>query len=159
MQRTAIGLMGVLSIAGLLELWHVIALIAFVGLGDAFFNPASSAIVPTLLPDEELPQANALMAFIRPTMIRLVGPAVGGFVVAVAGAGSAFVIDAGTFVVSAAAIGAIATRPAMTAVISGRQPRRSSSDRSLHSRSRSPRSWPTSPRSSSRYGSSGCPLR
>ncbi|HEX6655777.1 MAG TPA: MFS transporter [Candidatus Limnocylindria bacterium] len=118
-RAAAIGLMGVLSIAGLLELWHVIALIAFVGLGDAFFNPASSAIVPTLLPDEELPQANALMGFIRPTMIRLIGPAVGGFVVGLAGPGSAFVIDAGTFVVSAIAIGAIATRPAVSAVSHG----------------------------------------
>jgi DHA3 family tetracycline resistance protein-like MFS transporter len=115
----AIGLLGLLSVSGVLELWHVIALIAFVGLGDAFFNPASSAIVPTLLPDEELPQANALMGFIRPTMIRLVGPALGGFVVAVAGAGSAFLIDGGTFVVSAACIAAIATRPAVRATSHG----------------------------------------
>jgi DHA3 family tetracycline resistance protein-like MFS transporter len=113
-RAAAIGLLGLLSIAGVLQLWHVIGLIAFVGLGDAFFNPASTAIVPTLLPDEELPQANALMGFIRPMMIRLVGPAVGGFVVALAGAGSAFLIDGATFVVSAACIGAIATRPAIS---------------------------------------------
>jgi DHA3 family tetracycline resistance protein-like MFS transporter len=118
-RAVAIGLMGALSIAGVLQLWHVIVLIAFVGLGDAFFNPASSAIVPTLLPDEELPQANALMGFIRPMMIRLVGPALGGFVVALAGAGSAFVVDALTFVASAAAIGAITTRPVVTAVSHG----------------------------------------
>jgi MFS family permease len=118
-RAVAIGLMGALSIAGVLQLWHVIVLIAFVGLGDAFFNPASSAIVPTLLPDEELAQANALMGFIRPMMIRLVGPALGGFVVAIAGAGSAFVVDALTFVASAAAIGAITTRPVVTAVSHG----------------------------------------
>jgi hypothetical protein len=115
----AIGLIGLLSVLGVLELWHVIALIAFVGLGDAFFNPASTAIVPTLLPDEELAQANALQGFLRPMMIRLVGPATGGFVVAVAGAGSAFLIDALTFTISAVAIGAIATRPAFTAVSHG----------------------------------------
>ena len=118
-RSVAIGLLGLLSIAGVLELWHVIGLIAFVGLGDAFFNPASSAIVPTLLPDEELPQANALMGFLRPMMIRLVGPAVGGFVVAAAGPGSAFLIDGATFVVSAACIGAIATRPSITATSHG----------------------------------------
>jgi len=118
-RAAAIGLMGALSILGVLQLWHVIALIAFVGLGDAFFNPASTAIVPTLLPDEELPQANALQGFIRPTMIRLVGPAVGGFVVAVAGAGSAFVIDALTFLLSAAAIAAISTRPSFTPMSHG----------------------------------------
>jgi MFS family permease len=118
-RAAAIGFLGLLSISGVLELWHIIGLIAFVGLGDAFFNPASSAIVPTLLPDEELPQANALMGFIRPMMIRLVGPALGGFVVAAAGAGSAFLIDGGTFVVSAACIGAIATRPTITATEHG----------------------------------------
>ena len=69
-RAAAIGVLGRASIAGVLELWHVVALIAFVGLGDAFFNPASSAIVPDLLPDEELPQANALQALLRP----LAGP-------------------------------------------------------------------------------------
>ena len=118
-RAAAIGLMGALSVAGVLSLWHIIALIAFVGLGDAFFNPASTAIVPTLLPDDELPQANALQGFIRPFMIRLMGPALGGFVVALAGPGTAFVIDAFTFVLSAVAIGAIATRPSFTAVSHG----------------------------------------
>ncbi|HET7520763.1 MAG TPA: MFS transporter [Candidatus Limnocylindria bacterium] len=111
LRAVAIGLMGVLSISGVLELWHLVALIAFVGLGDAFFNPASTAIVPSLLPDAELPQANALQGLVRPMMIRLVGPAIGGFVVATAGPGPAFVVDASSFVLSAVAIGAIATRP------------------------------------------------
>ena len=47
----------------------------------------------------------------------------------------------------------------LTTAISGRQPRRSESGRSLHRRSRSLRSWPTRPRNSSRYGSSGWPLK
>ncbi|HEY7464488.1 MAG TPA: MFS transporter [Candidatus Limnocylindria bacterium] len=118
-RAAAIGLMGVLSISGQLELWHLVALIAFVGLGDAFFNPASTAIVPDLLPDEELPQANALQGLVRPLMIRLVGPAIGGFVVATAGPGAAFVVDGSSFVLSAVAIGAIATRPSRSAVSHG----------------------------------------
>jgi MFS family permease len=107
----AIGVLGVLSVTGVIELWHVIALIAFVGLGDAFFNPASTAIVPDLLPEDRLPQANALAGLVRPLMIRLAGPAIGGFVVAGFGAGSAFLVDAASFGVSALAIGAIAARP------------------------------------------------
>jgi MFS family permease len=112
-RAAAIGFLGALSLMGVLELWHVVALIAFVGLGDAFFNPASTAIVPSLLPDEQLPQANALQGLLRPLMFRLVGPALGGFVVAVSGAGTAFVVDASSFVVSAVAIGSIATRPSI----------------------------------------------
>src|SRR6266567_2475621 len=41
-RAAAIGLLGILAVIGSLELWHVVALIAFVGLGDAFFNPAST---------------------------------------------------------------------------------------------------------------------
>jgi hypothetical protein len=104
--------LGVLSVTGALQLWHVVALIAFVGAGDAFFNPASTAIVPDLLPSRFLPQANALQGLVRPLMIRLVGPALGGFVVAAVGPGSAFLVDAGSFIVSAAAVLAIRVRPA-----------------------------------------------
>jgi DHA3 family tetracycline resistance protein-like MFS transporter len=111
LRAAALGVLGVLSLTGVLELWHVVALIVFVGLGDAFFNPASSAIVPSLLPDARLPQANALQALYRPLMFRIVGPAIGGLVIAVAGAGWAFVVDAGSFLLSAAAVGAIASRP------------------------------------------------
>jgi DHA3 family tetracycline resistance protein-like MFS transporter len=116
-RAAAIGLLGILSVTGAIELWHVIVLIAFVGIGDAFFNPASTAIVPDLLPDELLPQANALHGLVRPLMIRLIGPAVGGFVVALLGAGSAFLVDAASFLVSAAAIAAI-RRPPVREVVS-----------------------------------------
>jgi predicted outer membrane lipoprotein len=110
-RAAAIGLLGILSVWGLLELWHVVALIAFVGLGDAFFNPASTAIVPDLLPDEQLPQANALQGLLRPLAVRLIGPALGGFIVAGVGSGYAFVLDAASFLASAAAVAAISTRP------------------------------------------------
>ena len=118
-RAAAVGVLGLLSVAGLIELWHVVVLIAFVGLGDAFFNPASTAIVPDVLPDEELPQANALQGLVRPLMFRLVGPALGGFVVALVGAGSAFLVDAATFLVSAVAIGAISVRPTRAVVAHG----------------------------------------
>lgn len=110
-RATAIGLLGILSVWGILELWHVVALIAFVGLGDAFFNPASTAIVPDLLPDEQLPRANALQGMLRPLTVRLIGPALGGLVVAGVGSGTAFLVDAASFVASAAAVLAITVRP------------------------------------------------
>jgi len=118
-RAAAVAVLGILSVAGLIELWHVVALIAFVGLGDAFFNPASTAIVPDLLRNEELPQANALQGLVRPLMFRLVGPALGGYVVALLGAGSAFLVDAATFLVSAVAIGAISARPTRAVVAHG----------------------------------------
>lgn len=118
-RAAAIGLLGVLSISGVIEIWHVVALIAFVGLGDAFFNPASTAIVPDLVREEQLPQANAFQALVRPLMFRLVGPAIGGFVIAGAGPGVAFLVDGSSFVVSAIAIAFITTRPTRQVVAHG----------------------------------------
>jgi DHA3 family tetracycline resistance protein-like MFS transporter len=110
-RAAAIGLMGILSVAGILEIWHIAVLIVFVGVGDAFFNPASTAIVPDLVPEQDLLQANALRATLVPLMVRMIGPALAGFVVAAVGSGWAFVIDGGSFIVSAAAVVAIRPRP------------------------------------------------
>jgi DHA3 family tetracycline resistance protein-like MFS transporter len=107
----AIGAMGILSIAGVLELWHMAVMLALVGLGDAFFNPAATAIVPDLLPEDKLPQANAISGVLRRLMVSIIGPALAGFMIALFGPGQAFVIDALTFVVSAVAVYAIKTRP------------------------------------------------
>src|ERR1700750_405300 len=51
----AVASMAVLSLTGLLELWHVVALVALYGAGAAFFGPAFDAIVPDLLPASALP--------------------------------------------------------------------------------------------------------
>jgi DHA3 family tetracycline resistance protein-like MFS transporter len=107
----AIGAMGVLSMAGILELWHVAVVMAIVGLGDAFFNPAATAIVPDLLPEDKLPQANAINGVLRRLTVSIVGPALAGFMIALFGPGEAFVIDGLTFGVSAAAVYAIKPRP------------------------------------------------
>lgn len=116
-RAAALGAIAALSAAGVLELWHVAALVVFVGAGDAFFNPASTALLPDVVPDEDLPAANALAGIYRPIMIRMVGPALAGLVIAAFGPAPAFVIDAGSFVVSALAIWSIRTRPAPRAVV------------------------------------------
>jgi len=114
-RAAAVGTLGLLSITHAIQLWHVLVLVAFVGAGDAFFNPASTAIVPDLLAAERLPQANALQGLVRPLMIRLIGPALGGFVVAVLNPGSAFVVDAASFLLSASMLLAIRARPSHVA--------------------------------------------
>jgi Na+/melibiose symporter-like transporter len=107
----AIGLMALLSLSGQIQLWHLAALIVFVGIGDAFFNPAFTAMVPDLVPEPQLPAANALTGVYRPLMTQLIGPAIGGLTVAAVGPGAAFGVDGLTFVVSAVAIFAIRRRP------------------------------------------------
>jgi MFS family permease len=96
----AIGLLGFLSVTGALELWHVMVLTAFYGAGTAFFGPAFDAIVPDVVPPALLAEANSLDQFVRPAAWRLAGPALGGFLIAIWGAGGAFLLDAATFAVS-----------------------------------------------------------
>ena len=106
----AVGLLAVLSLTGALELWHIAVIAAFYGGGTAFFSPSFDALVPEVLPAGDLAQANALDQFVRPIALRLAGPALGGVLIEVLGAGTAFAVDAASFVVSAAALLAMAPR-------------------------------------------------
>lgn len=102
---------GVLSVTDQIELWHLVALAAVFGTGEAFFGPAFTSIVPQIVPRDLLLEANSLDQFIRPLAFMLVGPALGGWLVATIGPGEAFLLDAGTFLVSATAILLMRPRP------------------------------------------------
>ena len=105
----AVGAIAALVLAGRLEFWELVALVAVYGIGTAFFTPAFEAVVPDLLPHEDLPAANSLDQFVRPIALRLAGPLLGGVLVAVS-AGLAFTVDALSFVASLAAVLAIHPR-------------------------------------------------
>lgn len=97
----AIAALALLALGDRVALWHVWALGSVVGASNAFFNPALAAIVPDLLPDEELPGANALMGVAKPALQRTMGPALGGLAVGLVGPAGALLVNAGTFLVSA----------------------------------------------------------
>jgi DHA3 family tetracycline resistance protein-like MFS transporter len=86
------------------------ALTFFVGGGEAFFRPAYGAVLPSVVPVDRLPQANAMTSLSLKAAV-ILGPALGGFVVAVAGPGWALGIDAATFLVSMATLLRIAEPP------------------------------------------------
>ncbi len=109
-RMVALGGIGGLALTGGLELWNLLLLVALYGAGNAFFMPAFSAIVPDVVSQDLLVEANSLDQSVRP-LSRLVGPALGGLVVAAAGTGAAFLVDAGTFLVSAIAVWAMRARP------------------------------------------------
>jgi hypothetical protein len=100
----AIAAMGALVVTGIVEIWHLVVLAAVYGVGQAFFPPAFGAIVPDIVPPDQLVQANALDNFVRPFGEKLAGPALGGLLVAAVGAGPAFLLDAGSFLFSAVMI-------------------------------------------------------
>jgi MFS transporter, DHA3 family, tetracycline resistance protein len=83
-----------------LEIWHVYAAGFFFGTVDAFFTPAYNAIIPQIVPEGDLPSANALTS-ISANLGRIVGPSLGAGIVAWLGTASAFMINGASFLVSA----------------------------------------------------------
>ena len=106
-RAVAVGAIAALDLTGQLDFLAFALLVALYGAATAFFTPAFESIVPSIVAPEELAQANSLDQFMRPGALRLLGPALGGWMVAFAGSGGAFAIDAGSFVVSMAAVAAI----------------------------------------------------
>src|SRR4029453_2730313 len=84
--------------------------IAFLSaLTEAPFWPASSAAIPNLVPEDQVSWANSLVAIGRNIGI-MVGPAVGGILLAAVGAPWVFAINAASFVVSAALVVSVRAR-------------------------------------------------
>jgi DHA3 family tetracycline resistance protein-like MFS transporter len=108
----AIAALGVLSLTGALELWMVAAAVVVYGVAEAFSAPAFMALVPQVVARDELVAANALEQSARPLALRLAGPALGGALVAGAGPGGAFLVDAATFAACALAVGLMRRLPA-----------------------------------------------
>ena len=115
LRATAVGTLGLLSVAGELHLWHIWVLVALYGIGTSVFYPAYTALVPQVLEKDLLVQAAALRQFVRPLSMRVVGPALGGGIVAALGPGTGFLIDAGSFAASTAALLLMASRPVVRA--------------------------------------------
>jgi len=95
--RTA---MGVLLVSGHAEVWQLIGLQACGGAAVAFYSPASYGLVREVVPEEQLQQANGLLAIARYAAFPL-GAAIGGSIVALIGPGTALLVDAGTYATSA----------------------------------------------------------
>lgn len=74
----------VLSLSGSIELWHLIVVGTVLGLADGFFYPAYSALLPGILPADDLLAANGVEGMLRPAVMQAGGPAVAGLVIAVA---------------------------------------------------------------------------
>jgi MFS family permease len=118
----AIGAIAALALSNAAELWHLVVLVVFYGLGEALFQPTFTAIVPDVVPRQELLQANALKELMEPLGLRFAGPALGGLLIAVFDVGVAFLVDAGTFALSAVAVALMSRqRPPREAVGSMRR--------------------------------------
>ena len=100
LRAVAIGTLGALALADALSLAVIVGLVAVYAVGTSLFQPASISLLPQVVPAERRAQANGLMRLAGALAVRLVGPALGGGIVGAFGAGTAFLADAATFVVS-----------------------------------------------------------
>jgi MFS family permease len=85
--------LSVLTFADMLTPWLLLAFCFLIGSGMAIFGPAWQASVGEQVPDDTLPQAVALNS-ISYNIARSFGPAIGGVIVAMAGAVAAFIANA-----------------------------------------------------------------
>ncbi|MDT9685981.1 MFS transporter [Streptomyces sp. TRM76323] len=102
---------GILGLAGTLTVWMLCVAAALFGAVDAFFQPARASILPTVVGKEALAPANALLGA-GAKVSAVLGPAVGGLVVAVADAPVAFLVDGVCFALCGLCVASIRTLPA-----------------------------------------------
>ncbi|MEH2092461.1 MFS transporter [Nostoc sp.] len=103
--------LAVLALTGVIQVWHIIALSLCQGFINALDAPARQAFVPELVERRE-DLANAIA--INSTTIngaRLIGPAIGGLLIASVGTGYCFLIDGLSYIAVIAALLAMKVKP------------------------------------------------
>jgi MFS family permease len=109
----AVSILGGIVLAGGAQLWMLYAFALVFGVADAFFYPATTAIVPELVEGDALKQANAVTQGTSQLTV-LIGPALAGVAIAVlgttgsslgtSGVGVALLLDGLSFLASIATL-------------------------------------------------------
>ncbi|MGY4649146.1 MFS transporter, DHA3 family, tetracycline resistance protein [Mycobacterium sp. URHB0021] len=107
----AVAAIAALGFVGALRIWHMAVAAAALGIAAAFFFPAYSAILPRILPADQLLAANGVEGVVRPVFQRAIGPALAGLVVGATFPSLGSAVVAALFAVGLALL--VATRPAM----------------------------------------------
>jgi MFS family permease len=97
LQMTCAFFLATLFALHVVQVWHILTLSFFVGLAQSFGGPAYSALVPTLVSTEDLPNAIALNS-IQFNLARVIGPVLGGIALANWGATWCFGLNGVSFV-------------------------------------------------------------
>lgn len=111
--------LAVLALTGVIEIWHIIALSLFQGFINAVDMPARQALVPELVEHRD-DLANAIA--INSTMVngaRLIGPAIGGLLIAGIGVAYCFLIDGLSYIAVIAALLAMKVQQKQIPVTNG----------------------------------------
>lgn len=103
-RAASVGIVALLSLAGGLAVWQLAA-VAFVGgVMAGLYYPAYSALLPSVVPEDELMAANGFEGMARPVLMQAGGPALASGLIAVTSPGAALAVTALTGVVAAACL-------------------------------------------------------
>ena len=102
----AVVVLGFLFVRSANQLWLIYVLTVFQLALSTFFEPAKTAAIPSLVSDRELVPANAISSVTWSVMLTL-GAAIGGLITGWFGTDVAFILDAATYLLSAALIASI----------------------------------------------------
>jgi MFS family permease len=102
----AVVVLGFLFVRSADQLWIVYVLTVFQLALSTFFEPAKTAAIPSIVSDRELVPANAISSVTWSVMLTL-GAAIGGLITGWFGTDVAFILDAATYLLSAALIASI----------------------------------------------------
>jgi predicted MFS family arabinose efflux permease len=95
--------MGILVVSGAAQLWHVYAFAICWGIGQSLDTPTRQAFVSELVGRDNLPNAVALNSATF-NSARMLGPAIGGLLIAWVDVGPAFLINAASYLAVIAAL-------------------------------------------------------
>lgn len=90
-------ILGLLVVTGVVQLWHVLVLATMLGLTNALDMPTRQAFVVEMAGREDLPNAIALNSSLF-NMARIVGPGLGGLMIAAFGEAPLFLLNAISFI-------------------------------------------------------------
>lgn len=96
-------ILGALTILGIVQVWHVMLLAFLFGCVHAIDAPARHAFVPEMVGKEDLHSAISLNSGIF-NSARVIGPAIGGFLIATTGTGGAFFLNGASYIAVLAAL-------------------------------------------------------
>ncbi|MER5640318.1 MFS transporter [Kitasatospora sp. NPDC002227] len=108
----ALAALGLLHLGGRLQVWHLVGAAFVLGAAAAISGPAADAFTPDLVSEDDLHAANALESTVRSLAMRMVGPALGGVLIALLDAFSVIALNAVTFGVAAVCVALIGPRAA-----------------------------------------------
>lgn len=81
---TVMASVSVLALLGLTSVWMLAAAAFTIGLAMAFYYPAYSALLPAIVPEEQLMAVNGFEGMVRPTIGNAIGPGLAGVVIGLA---------------------------------------------------------------------------